>query len=366
MYQLGEIDPNRAVKSHISGEELYFYNVRRPPFAIYGLLSGRVGDRFLRIPTQVAQQCSEGVVALHTNTAGGRVRFATDSSAVAIRVKMPGKCLMPDQSFLGSSGFDLYLTENGRCRYIDSFMPPIDLAGGYESLIRFPDRSLRDITINFPLYDSVDELLIGLNPDALVQQGGNYRTEKPIIFYGSSITQGGNASRPGNSYQGFLSRALNCDYRNLGWSGSACGELAMAEYIAQQPMALFFMDYDHNSPSAEHLAQTHEPFFLTIREKNPDLPIILASKTDPPLSAQASDEMRKRREIIERTYENALRRGDKKVRFIDGSTVFSTLERQGLSADSCTVDGCHPNDLGFWCMAQVFGHEISDMLGWNF
>ncbi|MGI5856992.1 MAG: SGNH/GDSL hydrolase family protein [Candidatus Merdivicinus sp.] len=364
MYQIGEIDSNRAVKSDCLGEELCFYNVRQPPFAVYGLLPGKVGDPFLRIPTQIAEQCSKGVAALHTNTAGGRVRFATDSSVIAIRAKMPGKCLMPDQSFLGSSGFDLYLTENAKCRYIRSFMPPIDLDGGYESMIRFPGRSFRDITINFPLYDAVDELLIGLKPDALIQQGGSYRTEKPILFYGSSITQGGNASRPGNSYQGFLMRSLNCDYRNLGWSGNARGERAMAKYIARQPMTLFFMDYDHNSPSPEHLAQTHEPFFLTIREENPDLPIILASKTDPPFSPQASEENRKRREIIRRTYENALCRGDRNVRFIDGSMIFSLLESQGLTADSCTVDGCHPNDLGFWCMAQIFEREIRAMLKW--
>ena len=105
------------------------------------------------------------------------------------------------------------------------------------------------------MYDSVDELLVGLQPGAVLQGGGSYRAAAPVAFYGSSITQGGCASRPGNSYQAVISRMLNCDYRNFGWSGSAHGELAMAQYIAQQPMSLFFLDYDHNSPSAEHLAR---------------------------------------------------------------------------------------------------------------
>ncbi|MDD6175940.1 MAG: SGNH/GDSL hydrolase family protein [Firmicutes bacterium] len=363
MSKISEIDRNLAVRGKIEGVELCFRNARQEPFAVYGLLPGGEHEPFRRIPQQTAQAVNEGVLALHTNTAGGRVRFQTDSACVAIRAKMPEKCLMPHMTFLGSSGFDLYLTEGTACRYAGSFMPPVDRMGGYESMIRFPDRALRDVTINFPLYDAVDELFIGLEPGAALQSGGRYRTEQPVIYYGSSITQGGCASRPGNSYQAVISRMLDCDYRNLGWSGSARGERVMAEYIAAQPMSLFFMDYDHNSPSAEHLAQTHEAFFLSVREKNPDLPVILASKTDLPLSSQAARERDERRRIVSRTYENALRRGDRNVRLIDGGTVFSCLEAQGLTADSCTVDGCHPNDLGFLCMAQVFGREIGEMLG---
>lgn len=363
-YRIEEVDRNLAVKGTVGDAELSFWDVRRPPFTVYGLLPGEPGETFRRLPRQVAEQTSPGVLHLHTNTAGGRVRFRTDSSCVAIRVKMPGKCLMSHMPFLGSSGFDLYLTENGKCCYEASLVPPIDRGDGYESLVRFPDRTMRDITINFPLYDSVAELLIGTEPEAKLQAGGTYRNEKPVIFYGSSITQGGCASRPGNSYQAVISRMFNCDYRNLGFSGNARGEAAMAEYIAQQPMELFFMDYDYNSPSPEHLATTHEPFFLTIREKNPDLPIILASKTDKPRSPKEEREAEERRKVICTTYENALRRGDRNVRYIDGRTVFSAFEAQGLAADSCTVDDCHPNDLGFFCMAQVFGREIGSMLGW--
>jgi len=271
---------------------------------------------------------------------------------------------MPHMTFIGSSGFDLYRTEGEKNIYAGSLIPPVDRGAGYESLIRFPDRSMRELTINFPLYDSVDELLIGLEPDASVQGAGGYRTEKPVLFYGSSITQGGCASRPGNSYQAVISRMLDCDYRNLGWSGSALGEPAMAEYIAAQPMSLCFLDYDHNSPSAEHLAATHEPFFRIIREKNPDLPVIFTSKTDLPRSQKEQEENEAHRRIIRQTYENAVRRGDKNVRYIDGSSVFSVLEPQGLAPDSCTVDGCHPNDLGFFCMAKVFGRAIGEMLGW--
>lgn len=358
MSKIGEIDKNLAVPGTIQGENLNFYNVRHDPFAIYGLLPGREGEPFRRLPLEVAEKTSPGVRALHTNTSGGRVRFKTDSSRIAIRAVMPNKCLMAHMPFLGSSGFDLYVTEGSTYLYKGSFMPPVNREGSYESLINLETREMRDITINFPLYDGVDELYIGLEPDAALEEGGTYRPERPIIYYGSSITQGGCASRPGNCYSNIITRNLNIDHVNLGFSGNAKGEQVMADYIAVQPMSLFFMDYDHNAPSVEHLEKTHEAFYLTIREKNPDLPIIMATKTDTLRVPSYAELTWKRRDIILKTYDNALKRGDKQVRFIDGRTVFDEAGRLGIAADSCAVDGCHPNDLGFACMAKVFGEVI--------
>ena len=86
MYHLDQIDPNRAGKATLYGENLLFSNVRNAPFHVYGLLPGSEEDPFRRIPESVAKACSEGVYALHRNTAGGRVRFLTDSSRIAVRV----------------------------------------------------------------------------------------------------------------------------------------------------------------------------------------------------------------------------------------------------------------------------------------
>ena len=96
-------------------------------------------------------------------------------------------------------------------------------------------------------------------------------------------------------------------------------------------------DYDYNAPSAEHLEKTHEPFFQAVRKANPDLPIIMLSK--------CSWISPRRRDIIRKTYENARKAGDKKVWFIDGSELFGEPGQ-----NMCTVDHCHPNDLGFYMM----------------
>ena len=362
MSNIGEIDKNLAVPGNIGGENLNFYNVRREPFTIYGLIPGGEGEPFRRLPLQVAEKTSPGVLALHTNTAGGRVRFRTDSACVAVRAMMPKKCLMSHMPFLGSSGFDLYVTKSDNWLYKGSFMPPVNRTDSYESIIKFGSREMRDITIHFPLYDGVDELYIGLEPDAVLEKGGNYCPKLPIIYYGSSITQGGCASRPGNSYSNIITRNLNIDHVNLGFSGNGKGEQVMAEHIAAQPMSLFFMDYDHNAPSVEHLKKTHEAFFLTIREKNPELPIIMASRTDTAKTPAIGADTLRRRDVILRTYANAIKRGDEHVKFVDGMEVFKEARKLGIAADSCTVDGCHPNDLGFSCMAKVFGDTIREVL----
>lgn len=361
MRGIDEIDQNLAVTGTIGDTTVHFFNVRQKPFRIYGLLAGNAGEPFRRLPLQVAEQVSEGVKNLHSCTAGGRVRFRTNSDYIAIRAVMPGKELMPQMSFLGSSGFDLYETVEGVFCFLGSFAPPIDREGQYESMVRLEGHRMRDLTIHFPLYDRVRDLFVGVEPGASLEEGGCYQDKPPILYYGSSITQGGCASRPGNCYTNLITARLNIDHVNLGFSGNGKGERTIAEYIAEQPMSLFFCDYDYNAPSAEYLEQTHEAFFLTIREKNPDLPVILASRA---LKLGEEREITlNRRAVILKTYENALKRGDRKIRFVDGMTMFDEAGRLDMMADSCTVDGVHPNDLGFACMAKVFGRAIAEMLG---
>ena len=65
-----------------------------------------------------------------------------------------------------------------------------------------------------------------------------------------------------------------------------------------------------------------------------------------------------RRKVIYKTYENAVNSGDKNVYFIDGQTFFGEKDRH-----FCTCDCCHPNDLGFYRMAQVIEPVIKQILG---
>ncbi|MEG1980076.1 MAG: SGNH/GDSL hydrolase family protein, partial [Victivallaceae bacterium] len=141
-------------------------------------------------------------------------------------------------------------------------------------------------------------------------------------------------------------RAVDAPQINLGFSGCGRGEFGVAKAIAGLDLSCFVMDYDHNAPSAEHLEATHEKFFQIIRERNPQLPIIIITKCD--IWRHIGYEVNsQRREVIRRTYDNAVAAGDKNVYFIDGETLFGTVNR-----NECTVDTCHPNDLGFYRMFE--------------
>ncbi|MDR1892884.1 MAG: hypothetical protein LBQ48_07755 [Oscillospiraceae bacterium] len=204
------------------------------------------------------------------------------------------------------------------------------------------------------MYSALSDLYIGLRDGSELLPGGEYVNEKPVVFYGSSITQGGFASRPGNAYPAILSRRLNMDFINLGFSENAKGEIEIAEYMAGLPMTAFISDYDHNAPDIAHLKLTHLRLYEIIRKQNPELPYLILSKPDVDISPK---DARLRREIVYDTYKRAAESGDRNVYFIGGERLFG-----GAGRDCCTIDGCHPNDLGFYRMADVIGEVISAVL----
>lgn len=350
---IGEIDKKLKVESTLKETDIVFYDSRKTPFQIYGLVDPSVVP-FRRLPKELADNVNYQVSILSTNTAGARVRFRTDSEYVAIKAVMPTITHFPHMPFTGSSGFDLYLYKNGMQTYFKTFVPPINMTDGYESVLHFGNRDEKDIVINFPLYNDLSDLYIGLQADAAVTEGSKYRFKKPILYYGSSITQGGCASRPGNCYQSIISRRLDADFLNFGYSSGGCGEENMITYLAKLDIGVFVMDYDYNSYSQEHLAESHPRALQIIRKFKPDLPVILVTKPD--ILLENEDDI-KRRDIIFSTYSHAIANGDRNVYYIDGYSLFG-----GEGHDSCTVDGAHPNDLGFWRMADVIGNTIAQIL----
>ena len=351
MQDISQVDKNFQIETEIVRENLRFYDAEAAPFRVYGLL--REDDRFCRMPKAVAKSINDGVHKLYANTAGGRVRFVTNSPYVAISAEMDGIGKMPHFALTGSAGFDLYADEGDGQRYMGTFVPPFDIHNGYESVIDFSDRTERLITIHFPLYSNVKKLYIGLEDGAVLEAAPDYTYQKPMVYYGSSITQGGCASRPGNAYQAILSRLLDSDFVNLGFSGSAKGEEAMADYISSLDMGLFVMDYDHNAPTVEHLKATHGRMFQKVRARHPQLPIVIMTRPKAHLTEEENQRMR----VAEQTCRNAVQAGDKQVYFVKGSDLIDPH-----MMETATVDGCHPNDSGFVSMAYALYDVLKHIL----
>ncbi len=349
-FDIASLDQNLAVATAVNAPDLVLYDVRKPPFQLYGLYEPQSEPVFKRMPTDVAETVNEGVKNLHLHTAGGRVRFSTDSPYVVIKAVMPKITHFAHMPMTGSSGFDLYIdSDDGReSIYRGTFVPPVQMTDGYESKLTLGEkRKTRYVTINFPLYNAVDALYIGVAKDASLGAGAPYRDLAPVAYYGSSITQGGCASRPGNAYEAMVGRALQLDHINLGFSGNGRAEDTMVAYLAGLKMSAFVCDYDHNAPDPAHLLATHRKMYDAIRAAQPKLPYIMLSRPD----FYKSDGMKssvERRNIIADTFRYAMANGDPNVYFIDGEGLF-----RGTFEDSCTVDNTHPNDLGFSRMADA-------------
>lgn len=355
--KISDIDKNFAEKTVIKDGMIY-RNILTEPFKIYGLCKPHEGT-YKRMPYDIAQKVNEGVMYTSRHTSGGRVRFKTDSQKITLKCYFPSVGNMSHMPMTGIMGFDLFADGE----YYKTFSPILysyekfcmyeDGRRGFESTIEFTSRKMRDILINFPLYNEVSEVYIALEEDAKLEKGNEYKYKTPVVYLGSSITQGGCASRPGNAYPAMISRWLDTDFINLGFSGSCRAEDEMCDYITGLDMSIFVYDYDHNAPTVDFLKETHEKFFLRFRESKPDTPVIMISAA----CKTFEENVPVRREIIYTTYKNALERGDKNVYFIDGQTMYTEP-----SFDLCTVDRCHPNDLGFYFMGKKIKEVIEKIL----
>lgn len=286
---------------------------------------------------------SEGVRALAWHTAGAIVRFRVCGGRFAVRMRLRFGDTMQHMPRSGSSGLDVYCGIGTERVFCAAMRPESTDSVMVEGEVMLPSGE-EEVLIHLPLYDGVESLQLGFPEGCIPQKPAPYRVEPPVVFYGSSITQGGCASRPGNCYPAMVSRMLDCAVWNLGFSGNAKGEPEMAQYIAGMQMSALVYDYDHNAPDSAHLARTHFPFLMTILEKQPKLPVVLVSRPD--FFHGNPEENRRCRAIIMQSYLKA-REAGYRVEFVDGSALFS-----GPMAGDCTVDGCHPNDLGFYRMAM--------------
>ena len=126
----------------------------------------------------------------------------------------------------------------------------------------------------------------------------------------------------------------------------------MCEYLSGIDCSAFVCDYDHNAPDSVYLEKTHYALYETFRKKQPETPVVFISKPD----IEHDTDRKVRRGIIKKTYLRAIAEGDENVYFIDGGTFF------GKDRNACTVDGCHPNDLGFIRMANKIGAVLDKIL----
>jgi len=352
--RISDIDPNFRLSSGVPAD-MQFHSVWEPTFQIYGIAENEKGD-FCRLPRDLLPRCSEGVRGLADNLAGACVRFSTDADSAAVLWELTTGENMAHFAPSGKSGMELFEENEQGTQHVATLIPVLEDGGlcrtKQSRFVKLPG-GMRSYVLYLPLYNGLKTLVMGLPPEAQLLEGRTPRVERPIVFYGSSVTQGACASKAGSCYTTLLARRLDAAQINLGFSGSARGEVEMAHYIASLNMSLFVYDYDHNAPTVEHLRATHEPFFRIIREAQPDLPVVMLSRS----GGQPGAEKDARRAIIRSTYLNAVHAGDRHVWFVDGQLLFGEKDR-----DLCTVDVVHPTDIGFLRMADGLEPLLREIL----
>ncbi len=339
-----QIDKNFRAEKIDDKKDREVYLLPCKPFDLYGVYYDNDNQRFARMSFDVANQVSKELGVLSSNTSGGRLRFSTDSKFLDIRVEYRQLSLLPHMPLVGSGGFMLLEeTENGFTPAIRMMTPYGHDKNGYTAKVTLEGEKLRNYILFFPLYNDVDKLEIGVEAGATVAAGKKYRDILPILYYGSSITQGACASRPDNAYPSQISKWNNVDFVNMGFSGLARGEPMMADYLSRIPCSVFVCDYDYNAFDVGYLQATHYPFYQTYRKNNPRTPILFITKPD--IDRDPFGEARKK--VVYHSYLKAKRAGDDNVYFLSGKSLYGKADRA-----SCSVDGCHPNDLGFYRMAK--------------
>ncbi len=361
-----ELDPNMAIRP-ANEDGLRFLSPDDAPLRLTGFLFRDRDKVYRRMPLKPAEPFSPGVENLAWNTAGGQVAFRTDSPRIVLKVKMRGNNVMYHMAQTGTAGFDLYAGEPGRQRFaaVTRFV-----AGAPEytaQVFKTSRPKMREFTINFPLYAGVESVYIGVDEKAKVEAPTPWADDRPIVIYGTSITQGGCAARPGMAYTNILSRMLNRPVVNLGFSGNGKGEAGVAAEIAKVAApAMFVLDYDANSGGAEKIAETMPVFIDVLRKSHPTTPILVISRIRPggealdyarneeaPRSTAQAASVKVQRELVEKRRAA----GDHNLYFLDGGTIINSEDW-----DEVTVDGSHPTDYGFALMARSIAPVVAKIL----
>ena len=330
-------------------ENIDFYKPYEAPFELFGLCGDIEKNGYRRIPEDIAIATSDAVTKLNRNPSGGRVRFKTDSAKIVLKIKGAHYSTWHTTPMM-RRGADVYIdTPRG-----SFFVGAMKNNGEFESVaeIGMPAGE-NEITVFMPLFGDVESFEIGICKGATLSPHSPYTHSLPVVFYGSSITQGACASRPGRAYEAMISRKYDLNYTCLGFSGACRAEKAVVEYMSTLPMSAFVSDYDHNAPNHAHLKETHHYLYETIREKHPDIPYFMITRPD----FYFNEDCIGRRDIIMQSYLDARAAGDKNVYFIDGSAFLN-----GQDVADLTLDLCHPNDEAFRRMADYIGDVMAKVM----
>ena len=305
-----------------------------------------------RLPISYKEKVREPVWDLSKASAGITVRFHSNSTSINLKWTVLNDLDMPHMASTGIKGIDLYTKYNNKWRYVTTAGAlvglktyqnksiPADSINEYE-LIKNMSPDFREYKLFLPLYDGVTKLEVGIDSRASIEKASP-NPVKPIVFYGTSITQGGCASRPGMAHTNIISRKLDVDCINYGFSGNGRMEMPIVELISDIDASFYVIECLQNMDS-EQVRERVRPLVDMIRTKHPLTPIVLVENmmyTTAFLDQTIETTLIQENEALKNEFDKIIKRGTPNIFYIKDNKDF-------LSDNEGTVDGVHLTDLGF-------------------
>jgi len=307
---------------------------------------------FDRLPSSYKEKVRTEVWDLSKASAGITVRFHSNSSSINLKWTVLNDFDMPHMASTGIKGIDLYTKYNNKWRYVTTAGAivglkkyqnksiPKDSISEFE-LIKNMSPKFREYKLFLPLYAGVTKLEIGIDPTASIEKASS-NPAKPIVFYGTSITQGGCASRPGMAHTNIISRELDVECINYGFSGNGRMETPIVELISEIDARFYVIECLQNMDS-DQVKQRVRPLVDIIRKKHPFTPIVLVENMMYKmafLDQTIESELIQENIILKNEFDKILKSGDQNVFYIKDNQD-NSIDNEG------TVDGVHLTDLGF-------------------
>lgn len=344
------------ITSLSSKAQLSYYEASN--FPLLGKISRDTETLYERLPKNLRDISRTPVWNLGKNTAGFAIRFSTNASTIGAKWEVKDGVHMNHMTDIGVKGLDLYCWEGDRWVFVNSARPKSNERTNETTIVANMVPQQREYMLYLPLYDGLLNLEIGVNANATIQQPLErvVSTKRPILAYGTSILQGGCASRPGMAHTNILSRWLNTEIINLGFSGNGKLDYEIAEIMGAHEASLYILDFMPNV-DAQQVNEKLEEFYSIIRSKAPNTPIVFVEN---PIFPQASYDRNMMKVIEEKNIAlnkiyHQLRERDSRI------SLVSSKEIIGLDNEA-TVDGIHFTDLGFMRYAEYLYPILSKQL----
>jgi hypothetical protein len=317
---------------------------------------------YVRLPDTLTTNVNSGVRGMRKHTSGMLFRFRTDSGFLVVRhAPLNGWHAMGHMTEVGTSGWDVYRLDkpSGKWRFVASnHGAKAEKDDPGTRVKRIAWKAGDECIINLPLYNGVKEFSLGIAPGAKIEAPAPWASgvEKPVVFYGTSITHGGCSTRPGLGFVNIVGRNLQVPVYGLGFSGSGVMEYELSDVISRIDASCYVLDCLWNMRLSESekpgrsVEGNYEKFIRNLRAKRPGVPIVMAEQCDVFMNGPNDKD-----KFIRALYEKLVAEGWNDLVYLPKDEMY-TGDTEG------TVDGCHPNDIGMESMAKAFGKAVKKAL----